>query len=68
LSSTLHVPSLHSSTTKKPLGDGASTLERTHAPTSGLMVAPALHVVAFIAVKAPLCITVKCRVVREGEK
>jgi hypothetical protein len=68
LSLTLHVPSLLSGTTKKPLGGGASTLRRAHAPMSGLTVALALHVVAFITVKAPLCIAVKSRAAREGEK
>jgi hypothetical protein len=33
---------------------------------SGLTVAPAHHIVAFITVKAPLCVAVKSRVVREG--
>jgi hypothetical protein len=34
----------------------------------GLTVAPALWVVAFITVKAPLCVVVKSRAAREGEK
>jgi hypothetical protein len=68
LSPTLHVPSLPSGTTKKPLGGVASTLRRTHAPTSGLTMAPALRVIAFITVKVPLCVTVKSRAAREGEK
>jgi hypothetical protein len=65
---TLHVPSLSSGTTKKLLGGGASTLGRTHAQMSGPTMAPALCVVAFIVVKAPLCIAVKSRVAREVEK
>jgi hypothetical protein len=55
-------------TTKKPLGGSASTLGRTHALMSGLTMAPALRVVSFITVKAPLCVTVKSRAAREGEK
>jgi hypothetical protein len=65
LTSTLHVPSLPSGTTKKPL-DGGGALRRTHALMSGLMVAPALHIVAFIAFKTPLCVAMKSRAVREG--
>jgi hypothetical protein len=64
----LHVPSLPSGTTKKPLGGGTSTLGRTHTPMSGLMVAPTLRVVSFIIIKAPLCVVVKSKATREGEK
>jgi hypothetical protein len=66
LSPTLHILSLPSGTTKKSLDGGASTLGRTHTPMSGLTVTPAHRIISFITVKAPLCVAVKSRAVREG--